>query len=450
MAISVKSVTTNAISNGGTSISVTTPSASVGDLLIIILSNDYYNFSELTLTSITPTATATEITAFGDDGGTNSAHFKAWWAPVTTAGAATVQADTAHADEEKTLVVYVLSGADTSSPIDAAASSGTTQTVQNPAAPSISPTTSDALLINHISSDSSTTAATSTVTPPGSASNTYSFTDPSIFMRSAGGSEQLSASGATGTRTWTGTRSDTNWIMGSMAIKTAAPTGLLLAASYSGTYNTTTSPKTLSVTTQPGDIVVVYGGGENSVSTISTPTGNSLTYTLQQSIVVTNNATAYIWTATDPTGGTNWTLSASCTSGNNWGISCLVFRNAQGIGVSGKANASGTPSLSLTTSAANSDIVVFSDDWNANDGTGRTWLTAGGITPSAANGLEVDYTYVNGAYTVYGAYYNNIASVGTVTVGLSAPTGQQYSLVAVEILGSTPTVIGATIAWLTA
>ncbi len=223
MAIVVKSVTTNAASGTGSSISITTPAASVGDLLIIILSNDYYNFSELTLTSISPTATATEVTGFGDDGGTNTAHFRAWWASVATAGAATVQCDTGHADEEKTLAVYVLSGADTSSPIDDAANVGTVQAAQqNPVAPSVSPATSNAFLLNHISSDGNSAGASSTLTAPGSSSNTYNITDPSSFMRSAGGSEQLSASGATGTRTWTGTRTDANWIAATMAIKTGA------------------------------------------------------------------------------------------------------------------------------------------------------------------------------------------------------------------------------------
>jgi hypothetical protein len=234
------------------------------------------------------------------------------------------------------------------------------------------------------------------------------------------------------------------------AVNTNRP---LLAGFYepSPDYASNLTPKTTSVTTQAGDLVVIFGGGENSNTTLATPTGNGLSFALQRQIVVTNNATAYLWTATDAAGGTNWTLSVSCSAGNSWGYSCYVFRNTNGLGVTNTANSTGTPSLGLTTSAGNSAIAVFTADWNAVDGSTRTWLTASGITPTATNRLEMDYVLVNGAYTVYGAYYNDITSASSVTVGLSAPTGQKYSLIGAEILGlggAPPS--GTPIAWLTA
>ena len=182
---------------------------------------------------------------------------------------------------------------------------------------------------------------------------------------------------------------------------------------------------------------------------ITTPTGNSLSFALQQSIIVSNNATAYLWSATDPTGGSNWTLSATCTAGNDWGISCMVFRNTNGLGNTTKANASGAPSATLPLTSNNSSIVVFNADWNAVDGSTRTWSTVNGITPTAANALELSYTFASGAYTVYEAYYNDTGSLSSATVGLSAPTGQKYSLVTAEILGQT-TAAANIVAWLTA
>lgn len=223
-----------------------------------------------------------------------------------------------------------------------------------------------------------------------------------------------------------------------------------IAASFGDTaHNNNTTPKTITVTTQPGDLVLVFGGGENSNTTITTPTGNSLSFTLQQSIVVSNNATAYLWSATDPTGGSNWTLSATCTAGNDWGISCMVFRNTNGLGNTTKANASGAPSATLPLTSNNSSIVVFNADWNAVDGSTRTWSTVNGITPTAANALELSYTFASGAYTVYEAYYNDTGSLSSATVGLSAPTGQKYSLVTAEILGHA-TAAANVVAWLTA
>lgn len=212
-----------------------------------------------------------------------------------------------------------------------------------------------------------------------------------------------------------------------------APT---FVASYSSAYNTSTTPKTVSVTTQPGDVVVVYGGGENQTATLATPTGNSLSFTLQQSVVVTSYASAYLWTATDTTGGTNWTLSCSGSGSGQWGFSCYVFRGSTGIGASSKANVvTSAPSLSFSTTSSNSAVVVFNSDWNAQDGASRTWRTVNGITPTAGNGYEINYLYASGVWTAYGAYYPSVGAAGSITVGLSAPANQTWSLIAVEIFG---------------
>lgn len=208
----------------------------------------------------------------------------------------------------------------------------------------------------------------------------------------------------------------------------------IFAASYSSAYNTSTSTKDLTITTQAGDTLVVYGGGENEGVTLSTPAGNSISFTLQQSIVVSGYASAYMWTGVDSTGATSWTLS--CTGGGGrWGFSCLIFRNTVGIGASNKTNAAGTaPSLNLTTTSNNSAVVVFNGDWDAQNGSSRTWLTVNGITPSSGNN-EIDYSYTSGVWTAYGAYYPSVGTAGSVTVGLSAPTNQTYSIVAVEVKG---------------
>jgi hypothetical protein len=218
----------------------------------------------------------------------------------------------------------------------------------------------------------------------------------------------------------------------------AAPTFI---ASYSTAYNTGASPKTLSVTTQAGDVVVVYGGIENGAQTLGTPSGNGISFTLQQSVAISNVwASAYVWTGTDATGGTNWTLSNTISSALSWGMTCLVFRSSGGVGASSKTNAgTAAPSLGLTTTQADSAIVVFNADWDADDGSTRTWRTVNSITPTTGNSLERDYVFDSGKWTSYGAYYNDVGATGTKTVGLSVPSSQTYSIVAVEVKGPSST-----------
>jgi len=223
MAITVKSVSTNKLSNGTgpNTISVTTPSASVGDLLVIIVSNDFYTQAAIGLDSITPTATATNITNFDSDAGSNKPHIKGWWAPVTTAGAVTVVGNTGHPDEEKALVVYILSGADTTAPIDDSAHTSTVTNSSSLIAPSVSPAGTTDLLISYIQTDGSNSNPTATA--PGGMSNTYSLDEGGV-AQAFGGSELLSASGATGTRTWA-YASTTGYISATLAIKTATGGG---------------------------------------------------------------------------------------------------------------------------------------------------------------------------------------------------------------------------------
>lgn len=215
----------------------------------------------------------------------------------------------------------------------------------------------------------------------------------------------------------------------------AAPT---FGASYNSVWNTSAT-KTLTVTTQAGDRIVVGGGSEDSPATLNTPTGNSLTYTLAQSIVVANYCATYAWTATDAAGGTNWSLAVTgnIPGGQFWGITAYVFRDSDGFGASAKTNVTtGAPSLALTTGQADSAIVCVNADWNTVDGASRTWRTINGITPTAGNGLEKNYFRDAVRYAAYNAYWDNAGAAGSKTTGLSAPSGQAYGIIAVEVLGT--------------
>jgi hypothetical protein len=203
-------------------------------------------------------------------------------------------------------------------------------------------------------------------------------------------------------------------------------------AEYETAWNTTTSPKTVSVTTAVGDVLVCYGMTADGATTLNTPTGGTgLSWTLRQSagIVAGNRTPVYIWTATATTAQTlTLSMTRNGTTTWQWGFNCLRFSGSSGIGASSSTIGDGGPSLNLTTTQDNSAVVVANSDF-AVVATARTWrTTAGAFT-------EQTYSTVSGQMTVYGGYHPTVGTAGSKTVGLSAPATQTYSIAAVEVLG---------------
>lgn len=93
--------------------------------------------------------------------------------------------------------------------------------------------------------------------------------------------------------------------------------------------------------------------------------------------------------------------------------------------------ASGSPSVSLTTTQANSAIVVIVSDWNAGSGT-QTFTNNFSGTPTALT----DYPGDGARYGVAIAYFPDAGAVGSKTVGMSAPTGQKWTIIAIEVKGA--------------
>lgn len=204
-------------------------------------------------------------------------------------------------------------------------------------------------------------------------------------------------------------------------------------AEYETAWNTTTSPKTASVTTAVGDVVVLVGVSADNGAVLSTPTGGtSLTWTLQQSVTVASYCRVTLWTATATTAET-FTCSVARTgdTAQFWGWNCLRYSGSAGIGASSKTNvSSGAPSLGLTTTGANSAIVIGNADWSASDGASRVWRTVG------AAATEQSYFRDASFYTVYVGRHVDSGTAGAKTVGLSDPSAQKYSIAAVEVLGT--------------
>lgn len=192
--------------------------------------------------------------------------------------------------------------------------------------------------------------------------------------------------------------------------------------------------KSASVTVNAGDRLVVIAGAENGASAIGTPTMTGVTWELKTSTGSTNTqAQVRIWVGTATSSGT-YTLTASCSV--SWGFEVLRFSGSDGFGnaASEQVTATGdTGSVVLASGSDNSAIAVVITDWDAVDGSGRTWRSVG-TAPT-----ELAYYRNSSTYTAYASLYEDVGSAGDKTVGLSTPAiagGGQFAVAAVEILGT--------------
>lgn len=226
----------------------------------------------------------------------------------------------------------------------------------------------------------------------------------------------------------------------------AAPTRI---SSTSSAHNASTSPKSVGpISVQAGDLIVVRAGNENGSETFGTPTATGWTFTAGPNTGIANTTgRAALWTATAPSTGTvTIQMTTGGTTSNWWGFVVSVWRNHGGVGNTGSANnQSGAPTMSITMSGANSGIDWITTDFNAVDGTSRTYRSVNGAA------TEDNYFRDSAHYTVYYAYHPDASTTGAKSVGESAPSGQKYGGAAVEILAgaggsTTPVTVSASCA----
>ena len=220
MAFTIRSVNHNATTaNPITVTTAASPAAQVGDLLVIFHGNDYYALSNMPAPTVSPgSPTVTAPTGGTADAGSLNAHTKAYYAIVATAGQQTVSVtETGTGDEDKCLAVYVIAGNDPTTPIgDAAGAFNATASTSNPA-PAVSPPAVNALMISHVNSGTGTSATS--YTPPGSMTEQYDAQVGGISY--TGATEQLTATGTTGTRTFTAVGNNVPYSAVSVAVQQA-------------------------------------------------------------------------------------------------------------------------------------------------------------------------------------------------------------------------------------
>lgn len=215
----------------------------------------------------------------------------------------------------------------------------------------------------------------------------------------------------------------------------ATPPTFVAAYEPASNWANTTTPKTASTTVVAGDLLVCVGGTADAATTLATPTGGtSLTWTLRQSHVLASHSGLWAWTAPVVT---SETFSASIVRAGNtsnfWGFEIFRFSNHGGLGTTtkGSNSAGGAPLLNITTTGDNSAIVYVSGDWNAVDGTVRTYRTLPGTL------TETSYFRDASQWGLYAGYYADAGATGVKGTGISAPTGQEDTIIAVEVLGTT-------------
>lgn len=225
-----------------------------------------------------------------------------------------------------------------------------------------------------------------------------------------------------------------------------------LVNSYSPVWNT--SPQTLTVmnaiAVNAGEVIVQLGGIATSDGGIrfsqSENGAASFVGEGEQHAVNTCEISAVSYIVPS-----NETLTTSVAhsgwGGESYGAIAVRFSDSDGVGASNVVvDTSGDNLISLTTEEDNSAVVVLLLDWQATDGSSRTWATVNSYTPTAGNGGEKVYAIDNGQYTIYAAVYPDVGAAGAKSFGLTAPDSTNISIVAVEIKGVTvppPTFFGS-------
>jgi hypothetical protein len=169
----------------------------------------------------------------------------------------------------------------------------------------------------------------------------------------------------------------------------------------------------------------------------ATPTisnsGTALTWTSRAVVPTTGDgleAGIAIWTTLLTEDRPSQTVTFTYNFGENYGGTALTIRDTDGVGTATtRATVSNTPSMSFTTAADNSMVIVAISDNSATSGAARAWITAFGAL------TELSYFTNGSTYTLYIGYYADTGAIATRTVGLSAPTtGTTPVIAAVEML----------------
>jgi hypothetical protein len=197
---------------------------------------------------------------------------------------------------------------------------------------------------------------------------------------------------------------------------------------------------TAAVTIAAGDLIVVKASSpRGDASAYNLPTATGLTFTLRASeYTQANHNRAAIWTAVAATALGATTITWTWAGASNF-HSMIVERwsGAQLDATPATQVAFGTaslPSTTLTTEAANSVVTMLNTDWVPTNPAARVWVTT---SASDAQVWEPWLKYL--ALNYWTAYaYMRTGAAGSKTLGMSAPSGQNWTILALELQAVVP------------
>lgn len=206
MTIAIRGTTPATATSVTNTVSVTlngTRQPQSGDRLLIYHSNDFYASSAMPTPTVGGSSTGVAAVTNGSvDPGTDFIHIKSYYYDVGSTGDLTVAVtETGAGDEEKQLTIYVLSGVNAAVAPTAAGSNSTTGQATW-VVTGITATDTDEMLFI-LAQSNGHPGAPPQFTPPGAPWVEDIDSDISSAASYTAGHEQLSASGSTGTRTFT-------------------------------------------------------------------------------------------------------------------------------------------------------------------------------------------------------------------------------------------------------
>lgn len=221
----------------------------------------------------------------------------------------------------------------------------------------------------------------------------------------------------------------------------AAPT--ISAYSNSDPTDTGATETTGSVSWNSGDLVVVLGITEDNARTLTTPTstGVGLTFSALTGFPtnIGSSCKLYAWSAT-AAATSSGTISSIGALGpaNGSVIGAFVLAGHGGLGNTAKSAAVDTTdpyTVSLPRSGANSVVLMAAGDWNA---VSDTTTDPSPLTGSTQR-LGDNAGWRSGEYNAYLASWADEGAAGTTSYGIAGVTGGQFTVAAVEVLGTAST-----------
>lgn len=199
-----------------------------------------------------------------------------------------------------------------------------------------------------------------------------------------------------------------------------------------------TTLTTASFTPTVGDVIVVKAATENSNTHVGTPSdGQGNAYTSRATSTVVSTCEAKVFTAVTASAAS---MTVSCTFTTTSGFHSMTVERWTGAALAGTPAVNGTktgtgaPTSTITSTLAGSVITWCNGDFAAVSPASRTYNTTS-ATPSEEGLHDKSGT---GNYVSYFAW-QTAASAASQTFGLTAPTGQTWTLLAIEILPGAPT-----------